>query len=128
MLDGSHIGAHSNYNSLMITTRPWGNYEVMETRKEFQIKLISVNPGQRLSLQSHRYRSEHWIVIAGTAEVVCDENITILEVQDSIEIPLGSKHRVSNFGDDILQFIEIQLGSSFEEEDIVRYEDDYGRI
>jgi mannose-6-phosphate isomerase-like protein (cupin superfamily) len=112
----------------MITTRPWGNYEVMETRKEFQIKLISVNPGQRLSLQSHRYRSEHWIVIAGTAEVVCDENITILEVQDSIEIPLGSKHRVSNFGDDILQFIEIQLGSSFEEEDIVRYEDDYGRI
>ena len=128
MLNSDHIRAQSIYNSLMITTRPWGNYEVMETQEEFQIKLISVNPGQRLSLQSHRFRSEHWVVIAGTAEVVCDEEITILRAQESIIIPLGSKHRVSNFGEDILRFIEIQLGSSFAEEDIVRYEDDYGRV
>jgi len=128
MLERGLFGAQSIYNLLMITTRPWGNYEIMETREGFQIKLISVNPGQRLSLQSHRFRTEHWVVIAGTAEVICDGEITMLETQGVIKIPLGSKHRVSNPGDKILQFVEIQLGSSFAEEDIVRYEDDYGRV
>ena len=91
------------------------------------LKLISVKPGEQLSLQMHHHRSEHWVVVSGTARVEIDEKISILAENESIYIPLGSKHRLSNPGKINLTLIEVQSGSYVGEDDIVRFEDKYGR-
>ena len=112
---------------MTIVSRPWGNFRVIETQDAFQIKQLNVFPGSRLSLQSHEFRAEHWFVIQGCARVEVDGRILELIPGESIQIPLQSRHRVTSIGETPLVFIEIQTGTSFDEDDIIRYEDDYGR-
>ncbi len=107
--------------------RPWGSYESLVTAGRFQVKRIVVNPGQTLSLQMHHHRAEHWIVVQGTAEVTCDERVFILAEDESTYIPLGKRHRLANPGVIPLELIEVQTGSYLGEDDIVRFEDVYGR-
>jgi mannose-6-phosphate isomerase-like protein (cupin superfamily) len=107
--------------------RPWGFYEVIETRSSFQVKHLVVHPGMRLSLQSHELRSEHWYILSGTGVVTIDSNSIEVHPGDSVTIPFRAKHRVSADMGCSLEFIEIQTGLSFDEADIVRYEDDFGR-
>jgi len=107
--------------------RPWGFYLSIGEGKRFQVKIIHVNPGAKLSLQMHYHRAEHWIVVKGTAEVEINNNLKILSENESTYIPLGSKHRLINPGKIPLEIIEVQSGSYVGEEDIVRFEDLYGR-
>jgi mannose-1-phosphate guanylyltransferase/mannose-6-phosphate isomerase len=108
--------------------RPWGSYEQIAVGPRFQVKHIRVTPGGRLSLQKHHHRAEHWIVVHGTALVTCDERETLLSENQSTFIPLGAVHRLENPGKVDLDLIEVQSGSYLGEDDIVRYDDVYGRI
>ena len=110
-----------------IVTRPWGTFQVIKESSTFKIKIITVNPHSRLSYQSHEHRRETWVVTQGVAHVTLDDVVTQLLAYEQIHIPCKSKHRLENRGAAKLVIIEIQEGESFEEEDIVRYEDDYGR-
>jgi mannose-1-phosphate guanylyltransferase/mannose-6-phosphate isomerase len=107
--------------------RPWGSYESLVVADRFQVKRIVVEPGQQLSLQKHHHRAEHWIVVAGTAEVTCEEKVFMLREDESTYIPLGHKHRLANPGRIPLELIEVQSGTYLGEDDIVRFEDVYGR-
>ncbi len=107
--------------------RPWGWYDSLEHGDRFQVKRIVVNPGAILSLQLHRHRSEHWVIVAGTAKVTCGDKTIILNENESVFIPVGEKHRVENPGQVALEIIEVQSGSYLGEDDIVRLEDQYGR-
>ncbi|MFL6696111.1 MAG: mannose-1-phosphate guanylyltransferase/mannose-6-phosphate isomerase [Vitreoscilla sp.] len=107
--------------------RPWGWYDSVDAGPRFQVKRIMVNPGATLSLQMHHHRAEHWIVVQGTAEVTCGERKTILTENQSTYIPLGETHRLANPGKLPLEIIEVQSGSYLGEDDIVRFEDTYGR-
>ena len=107
--------------------RPWGSYESLVMSDRFQVKRIVVNPGQTLSLQMHHHRAEHWIVVHGTAEVTCEDKVFMLGEDESTYIPLGHKHRLANPGRIPLELIEVQSGAYLGEDDIVRYEDVYGR-
>ena len=107
--------------------RPWGNYLSLVEANRWQVKLIQVKPGEKLSLQMHHHRSEHWIVVSGTAKVEVNNKSEILYENQSVYIPLGSKHRLSNPGKIFLTLIEVQSGSYVGEDDIVRFEDIYGR-
>ena len=107
--------------------RPWGTYTVLEENKSYKIKRIEVNPGQRLSLQMHHHRSEHWIVVSGTARVTCGDEETIINVNESTFIPIGRTHRLENPGKIPLVIIEVQSGEYLGEDDIVRFDDDYHR-
>jgi mannose-1-phosphate guanylyltransferase len=107
--------------------RPWGNYLSVVEAKRWQVKLIQVKPGEKLSLQMHHHRSEHWVVVSGTAKVEIDNKVQILSENQSVYIPLGSKHRLSNPGKIYLSLIEVQSGGYVGEDDIVRFEDKYGR-
>jgi mannose-6-phosphate isomerase-like protein (cupin superfamily) len=111
----------------MKTIRPWGTYDILKTDPLFQVKCITVNPGHKTSLQSHQHRSEHWIVISGTATVTQGEKVIQLQPQDSIFIKTLEKHRLANNGPLPLVLIEVQTGSYFGEDDITRFEDVYGR-
>ena len=113
--------------SQKLVYRPWGNYKSMISGDRWQVKIISVKSGASLSLQMHHHRSEHWVVVKGTAEVEIDEKKTFLSENESIYIPLGSKHRLSNPGKLTLEIIEIQSGAYLNEDDIVRFKDMYGR-
>lgn len=107
--------------------RPWGSYESLIVSDRFQVKRIVVNPGQKLSLQMHHHRAEHWIVVKGTAEVTCEDKVFMLAEDESTYIPLGHKHRLVNPGRVPLELIEVQSGSYLGEDDIVRFDDVYGR-
>ena len=107
--------------------RPWGHYLSLVEANRWQVKLISVKPGEKLSLQMHHHRSEHWVVVSGTAKVEVDEKVDVLSENQSVYIPLGSKHRLTNPGKIPLTLIEVQSGSYVGEDDIVRFEDFYGR-
>ena len=107
--------------------RPWGNYTSVEEGERWKVKTIEVNPGKSLSLQMHKKRAEHWIVVTGKAKVEIDNNIFILNSNESTFIPLGSKHRLSNPGITQLILIEVQSGTYLGEDDIVRFQDLYGR-
>jgi mannose-1-phosphate guanylyltransferase / mannose-6-phosphate isomerase len=107
--------------------RPWGWYDSVDAGPRFQVKRIMVNPGATLSLQMHHHRAEHWIVVQGTAEVTCGERKMILTENQSTYIPLGETHRLANPGKLPLEIIEVQSGSYLGEDDIVRFEDTYGR-
>tara|TARA_A100001035_G_scaffold279917_2_gene283005 strand:+ start:497 stop:1933 length:1437 start_codon:yes stop_codon:yes gene_type:complete len=108
--------------------RPWGHYLSLIEENRWQVKLILVKPGEKLSLQMHHHRSEHWIVVSGTAKVEVSGKVEVLSDNQSVYIPLGSKHRLSNPGKIPLTLIEVQSGSYVGEDDIVRFEDFYGRI
>jgi len=107
--------------------RPWGWYEGMVEGDRFQVKRICVKPGASLSLQKHHHRAEHWIVVRGTAEVTRDDEQFLLSEDQSTYIPIGTRHRLTNPGSIPLELIEVQTGSYLGEDDIVRYEDNYGR-
>jgi len=107
--------------------RPWGHYEQLAIGPRFQVKSIVVKPGGKLSLQSHFHRSEHWIVVEGSATVTKGAETRLLSENQSIYIPVGEVHRLENPGKVPMRLIEVQTGSYFGEDDIVRYDDDYGR-
>jgi mannose-6-phosphate isomerase len=111
------------------SVRPWGSYIVLDdSADDHKVKRMTVSPGQRLSYQAHARRSEHWFIVSGVADVLVDGVERRLEPGDSIDIPVGAKHRCTNLGTIDVVFVEVQLGDYFGEDDIVRYEDDYGRI
>ena len=107
--------------------RPWGSNESLTSGAGFQVKRLIVNPGQQLSLQLHHHRAEHWVVVRGTAKVVNGDSELILSADQSTYIPLGVKHRLSNPGPEVLELIEVQSGSYLGEDDIIRFDDVYGR-
>lgn len=107
--------------------RPWGSYTVLEEQPRYKIKRITVNPGAKLSLQMHHHRSEHWVVVKGTAKVTCDTETFLVRENESTYISAGQKHRLENDGVIPLELIEVQNGSYLGEDDIVRFDDVYGR-
>lgn len=115
------------YKEFPTVHRPWGSYTVLQEGVCFKLKRIEVKPGARLSLQSHRYRSEHWVVVSGEALITNEDELIKLTANQSAYIPLGNKHRLENPGPEQLIIIEVQCGNYLGEDDIVRYEDVYGR-
>jgi mannose-1-phosphate guanylyltransferase/mannose-6-phosphate isomerase len=107
--------------------RPWGNYETVDECERFKVKRIVVNPGASLSLQQHHHRAEHWVVVKGTAQITKGEKEILLTEDQSVYIPLGTKHRLTNPGLIPLEIVEVQTGSYLGEDDIVRFSDEYGR-
>lgn len=110
-----------------VVRRPWGSYDSLESGDRFQVKRIVVKPGAALSLQMHHHRAEHWIVVKGVAEVTCDDKVFLLAENQSTYLPLGSRHRLRNPGKVPVELIEVQSGSYLGEDDIVRFDDVYGR-
>jgi mannose-1-phosphate guanylyltransferase/mannose-6-phosphate isomerase len=131
--DVKHIVAHldekgrSEHTLHRQVHRPWGWYDSIDSGSRFQVKRIMVKPGASLSLQKHHHRAEHWIVVCGTAEVTIGDKVTLLTENQSTYIPVGQVHRLANPGRVPLEIIEVQSGSYLGEDDIVRYEDTYGR-
>jgi len=119
---------HEAHKTHRTVARPWGTYTVLQDAPGFKIKRIAVKPGASLSLQMHHHRSEHWVVVSGKAEVVNGEQTIQLEANQSTYIPAGNKHRLTNVGETELALIEVQCGSYLGEDDIVRFEDIYGRV
>ena len=107
--------------------RPWGWYDTIDESNSFKVKRIHVHPGGSLSLQKHYHRAEHWIVVAGTAKVICGDKVLSLTKNQSTYIPIGTVHRLTNPGETFLELIEVQTGSYFGEDDIVRFDDKYKR-
>jgi mannose-6-phosphate isomerase len=107
--------------------RPWGSFTVLEEAQGYKIKRIEVKPGHRLSLQMHYHRSEHWIVVSGTAKVICGENEILLSSNQSTYVPSCTPHRLENVGVIPLILIEVQNGEYLGEDDIIRFQDDYAR-
>jgi mannose-1-phosphate guanylyltransferase / mannose-6-phosphate isomerase len=108
--------------------RPWGYYQSVDEGARYQVKRIVVKPGQRLSLQKHFHRAEHWIVVRGIAEVTRNDEVILVHENESIYLPMGSIHRMANPGKIDLELIEVQTGSYLGEDDIIRYEDVYNRV
>lgn len=109
--------------------RPWGKFEILKDTDAFKSKVIQVNPGQQLSYQSHQKRAEHWVMIKGHPEVVLNDVVHKLNPGESIYIPVGAKHRIRNpHPTEGVEFVEVQVGSYFGEDDITRYQDDYKRV
>ena len=107
--------------------RPWGSYDSVDGGARFQVKRLTVKPGAQLSLQMHHHRAEHWIVVSGTARITCNDKVFLLSENESTYIPIGATHRIENPGKVALHIIEVQSGSYLGEDDIVRFEDNYGR-
>jgi mannose-6-phosphate isomerase len=107
--------------------RPWGSWHVLDVGDGYKVKRIQVLPGSRLSYQSHDHRSEHWVVIRGTATCTVDGAVTVAHAGESVDVAVGAKHRLANEGPEPLVIVEVQRGDYTGEDDITRYEDDYGR-
>ena len=108
--------------------RPWGRYDVLADSPTYKVKTITVAPGKRLSYQRHSRRSEHWFVVHGTGAVTLDDATVIVGAGHAVDVPVGVAHRIENVGTEPLVFVEVQTGDYFGEDDIVRLEDDYGRV
>jgi mannose-6-phosphate isomerase len=108
--------------------RPWGTYEVLDEGDLFKVKRIEVLPGKRLSYQKHSQRAEHWFVVSGRAKVTLDDRDILVSAGEAVDIPIGAAHRVENEAAETLIFIEVQRGSYLGEDDIVRLQDDFGRV
>lgn len=109
-------------------TRPWGTWEVLDSGSNFCVKKICVKPHSQLSLQLHYHRSEHWIIVQGNAKITLGEETLIRKAEEAVFIPVNTKHRIENDTDSDLTFIEVQTGDNLDENDIVRFEDIYGRV
>jgi mannose-6-phosphate isomerase-like protein (cupin superfamily) len=107
--------------------RPWGNYEQLDKGEGYQVKRIVIKPGGVLSLQKHKYRAEHWVVVQGRPEITIEDDVKTLEPNQSIYIPLGSVHRLANKTDETVVLIEVQTGDYLGEDDIIRLDDEYNR-
>jgi mannose-6-phosphate isomerase len=112
---------------MVFEERPWGSFFILHADDCCQIKKLVVNPGKRISLQSHQYRAEHWFIVSGKGTAELDGTKREVAPGDSVDVPIGSKHRISCSAFEPLVFIEVQTGTSFNEDDIVRYQDDFGR-
>ncbi len=110
-----------------VVVRPWGTYQVLGAGDGYQVKRLEIMPRQRLSYQTHAFRSEHWFVVAGTGTATLDRQLIPVEPGASVDVPMQSAHRIENTGDELLVLIEVQRGRYLGEDDIVRIEDDYGR-
>ena len=108
--------------------RPWGHYTILADESDYKVKLIVVDPGKRFSLQRHQHRCEHWFIISGQAIVTLGDSKLNLSTAEAIDIPIGTLHRIENPGTKELSLIEIQTGIYFGEDDIERFEDDFGRV
>lgn len=108
--------------------RPWGTWEVLDSGENYCVKKICVTPGNKLSLQLHHHRSEHWIIVRGEALVTLGSEKIVRGANQSVYIPAECKHRIQNDGTTVVEFIEIQIGDNLDENDIVRFEDIYGRV
>jgi len=108
--------------------RPWGTFTVLDEGKNFKVKRIEVNPHKKLSLQLHRRRSEHWVVVEGNARVTVGERVIDLAPNESIYVPMQVKHRIENATNQPLTLVEVQCGEYLGEDDIVRFSDDFGRV
>lgn len=127
IVDKLALGGREEHNLHRKVYRPWGWFDSVDEGDRFKVKRIQVKPGASLSLQKHHHRAEHWIVVKGTAEIICGEKKLTLSENQSTYIPLGEKHRLSNPGDTPVEIVEVQSGSYLGEDDIVRFEDHYGR-
>ena len=107
--------------------RPWGTYKTIAMQPGFQTKLITVNAGGQLSLQSHEHRAEHWVVVAGDPTITVDDDVNTYHVGEHVHIPKQAKHRLENHSDAEVIIVEVQVGDYLGEDDIVRYDDIYGR-
>ena len=107
--------------------RPWGHYTILADEPNHKVKRIVVNPGKRFSLQRHQRRAEHWFLVSGEGRVTLDEELITLKPGEAVDIPTGTMHRMENLGEEELSFIEVQTGDYFGEDDIERFEDDFGR-
>jgi mannose-6-phosphate isomerase len=112
---------------MLTESRPWGAFHVLDEQPGFKVKRLTVVPGGRLSLQSHKHRSEHWTVVEGHATVTVGEDVLTLARGQYVDIPRGAKHRLENFGHDTVEVIEVQFGDYLGEDDIIRYDDIYSR-
>ena len=110
------------------TQRPWGWYETIAEAPGFKIKRIGVHPGQQLSLQKHRHRTEHWVVVQGTVHVTLDDRRFVLTMGQACDIALGQVHRLTNPTTLAVEIVEVQFGDDLREDDIIRLSDDYGRL
>ena len=110
----------------MKENRPWGFYRTLEESENYKVKYIWIDPNQKLSYQKHQFRAEHWYIVSGTAEVTIDDVKSLIKAGDAIDIKMGQKHRIAA-GSDPVEFIEVQTGTYFGEDDIERIEDSYGR-
>jgi mannose-1-phosphate guanylyltransferase / mannose-6-phosphate isomerase len=110
-----------------IFEKPWGSFEVLLSSEKYKVKRLTINPGQKFSLQLHNRRSEHWVIVRGTARVTNGDNVSVLTENESAYIPIRSKHRLENPEKDKLEVIEVQVGDYLEEDDIFRFEDIYNR-
>lgn len=108
--------------------RPWGGFTILDETPSHKTKRVNLLPGKRFSLQMHRFRTEHWVIVSGTARVTLGEETRVMRAGESVVIPVQTKHRMENIGDEAVCFIETQLGSYLGEDDIIRFEDDFGRI
>lgn len=108
--------------------RPWGSFYILDEQEHTKVKRLVVNPGHRLSLQSHKYRDEHWVVVRGVARVTLDDGERDFRYGEHIYVKRGVKHRIACPGQEPVEIIEVQVGDAFPEEDIVRYADDYNRV
>jgi len=112
----------------IVEERPWGKYEILHDWVDCKVKKITVNPGQKLSYQYHHKRAEFWTVVKGTLTIILDDEKIFRGYGQSVRIPLGAKHRAWNETDEVVEFIEVQTGTYFGEDDIVRISDEYNRI
>jgi mannose-6-phosphate isomerase-like protein (cupin superfamily) len=123
------MSAEKQDNSPVFDQRPWGSFTVLDDGDGFKVKRIDVLPGKRLSYQKHKHRAEHWFVVRGTAKVTLNDREILVKNGESIDIAPGDAHRVENPDDkELLVFIETQTGDYFGEDDIIRLEDDFGRM
>lgn len=118
----------NNYARGQKDMRPWGTWEVVDCGEGFCVKQITVNAGGILSLQLHHFRAEHWIIVRGTAIVTLGNQELVKKAGENVYIPLETKHRIQNNTQEPMTFIEVQVGENLDENDIVRYEDKYGRV
>ena len=128
LVEGLKAEGRPEYSAHPIVRRPWGCYQTLDAGHRFQVKRITVDPGAKLSLQKHRHRAEHWVVVNGTAKATCGDRTVLLQENESIYIPKGAVHRLENPASEPLNVIEVQSGGYLGEDDIVRLDDTYGRI
>jgi mannose-6-phosphate isomerase-like protein (cupin superfamily) len=121
-------GASGQPLTVYTENRPWGSFTVLQDLPHYKLKSLTVNPGQRLSLQLHHKREEHWIIVRGTPQITLGDSTWRAKTGDYIHVPVATRHRIANPGPEVVELVEIQQGSYFGEDDIVRFEDDYQRI
>lgn len=107
--------------------KPWGKYEILTIHENFKVKILTINPGAQLSLQSHRDRDEHWVVVKGEATTIVDKIEAMVKCGEATIVPRSFKHRISNNTTEEVIIVETQIGTNLDEDDIIRYEDKYGR-